>query len=131
MFLFLSARGVLRIHSCSEDFCFQGFLIFFVSHCDICTKLSNRFDVITNWRNISIQNFSLDLRANCSAILVSRLLSVVCIIGLCGLHFSIQVQIENVVFEVDWNQLVLSIPMLQRSRAKDDKISIWDMTVVT
>ena len=64
-------------------------------------------------------------------ILVSRLLTVVGIIGLCGFHFSVQVQIENVVFEIDWNQLVLSIPMLQRSRAKDDKISIWDMTVVT
>ena len=57
--------------------------------------------------------FPLDLRARCSATLVSRLLSVVHIIGLCGLHFSVQVEIENVVFEIHWNELVLSIPAHQ------------------
>ena len=30
MFLFLSTRGILGIHSCSENFCFQGFFIFIV-----------------------------------------------------------------------------------------------------
>ena len=53
--------------------------------------------------------FSLDLRAHCSAIPVSRLLSVVHIIGFCGFHFSVQVEIENVVLEINWNELVLSI----------------------
>ena len=63
--------------------------------------------------------FSLDLRAHCSAILVSRLLtvlrktmiSIVHIVGLCLLHFSVQVEIENVVFEKDWNEFVISMPV--------------------
>ena len=37
--------------------CFQGFLIFFVSHFDICTRLSHWFDVITTWCYTSIQSF--------------------------------------------------------------------------
>ena len=53
--------------------------------------------------------FSLDLRAHCSAISVSRLLtvlrktmiSIVHIVGLCRSHFSIQVEIENIGFEID------------------------------
>ena len=65
--------------------------------------------------------FSLDLRAYCSAIPVSRLLtvlrrpmiSVVHIVGLCRFHFSVQVEIENVVFEIDWNKFALSIPVHQ------------------
>ena len=57
MFLFLSARGVLRIHSHSGNFCFYGFLIFFVSHFDICTRFPNWFDANTNWCYISIQSF--------------------------------------------------------------------------
>ena len=57
MFLFLSARGVLRIHSDSGNFCFQRFFIFIVSHFDICTRFPNWFDVITNWCYISIQSF--------------------------------------------------------------------------
>ena len=40
MFLFFSARWILRIHSDFGNFCFQGFLIFFVSHVDICTRFS-------------------------------------------------------------------------------------------
>ena len=65
--------------------------------------------------------FSLDLRAHCSAILVSRLLTVLCktmisivhIVGLCRFHFSIQVEIENVVFEVVWIVFVLSMTIHQ------------------
>ena len=63
--------------------------------------------------------FSLDLRAHCSAILVSELvtvlrktmISIVHIVGLCGFYFSVQVEIENVVFVKDWNEFVLSIPI--------------------
>ena len=65
--------------------------------------------------------FSLDLRAHWSAVSVSRLLtilrktmiSIVHIVGLCGFYFSIQVEIENVVFETDWNEFILSIPVHQ------------------
>ena len=57
--------------------------------------------------------FSLDLQAHCSAILVSRLLSVVHIVGLRGFHFCVQVEIENVVFEINWNEFVLSMPVHQ------------------
>ena len=39
-----------------------------------------------------------------------RLLSIVHIVGFCGLHFSVQVDIENVVSEINWNKIVLSIP---------------------
>ena len=59
--------------------------------------------------------FSLDLREHCSAIPVSRLLtvlrrtmiSIVHVVGLCRFHFSIQVEIESVVFEMDKNEFVL------------------------
>ena len=57
--------------------------------------------------------FSLDLRAHCSAMLVSRLLSIVHIVGFCGLHFSVQVEVKNVIFEINWNKLILSIPAHQ------------------
>ena len=76
MFLFLSARWILRIHSDSGNFCFQGFLIFFVSLFDICTRFPNWFDVITNGGYNLDSEFSLDLRAHCSGILASRLLTV-------------------------------------------------------
>ena len=56
-FLFVSARGILRIRSDSGNFCFQGFFIFIVSHFDICTRFSNWFDAIANWCYISIQSF--------------------------------------------------------------------------
>ena len=70
---------------------------------------------------ISIQSFSLDLRAHCSVIPVSRLLtvlrktmiSIVLIVGLCRFHFSVRVEIENVVFEIDWIEFVLSMPIYQ------------------
>ena len=65
--------------------------------------------------------FSLDLRAHCSAISVSRLLtvlrktmiSIVHVVGLCRFHFSVEVDVENVVFEIDWNEFVLSMPIHQ------------------
>ena len=53
--------------------------------------------------------FSLDLRAHCSAILVSRLLSIVHIVGFCGNYFSVQAEIENVVFGTNCNMIVLFI----------------------
>ena len=56
---------------------------------------------------------SLDSRAHCSAILVSRLLTIVHTVGLGGFHFSAQVEIENVVFEIGWNEFVLSMPVHQ------------------
>ena len=55
--------------------------------------------------------FSLDLRAHCTAIFVSPMLNIGHIVGLCGFHFSVQVEIENVVFETDWNEFVLSMPV--------------------
>ena len=45
--------------------------------------------------------------------LISRLLSIIHIVGLCGFHFSAQVEIENVVFEMDWNEFVLFMPVHQ------------------
>ena len=57
--------------------------------------------------------FSLDLRAHGSAILVSRLLSVVHSVGFCELHFSIQIEFKNVAFGTNWNKLILSTPAHQ------------------
>ena len=57
--------------------------------------------------------FSLDLQAHCSAMLVSRQLSIVHIAGFCGFHVPAQAEIENVVFEINWNKLVLSVPTHQ------------------
>ena len=56
-FLFLSVCWILWTLSDFGNFCFQGFLIFFVSHFDICTRFPNWFDTITNWCCISIQSF--------------------------------------------------------------------------
>ena len=56
----------------------------------------------------------MDLRAHCSAILVSRLLSVVRIIGFCGFHLSVQVEFENVVFEIHGNEFVSSTGSFNR-----------------
>ena len=106
MFLCLSTRGILRIQSHAGNSCFQKFFIFIISHIDICTGFSNWFDVITSWCNISI-------RTHCSAILDSRLLSVVHINGLCGLYFCVHVEIVGVVFGVSWGEFVLSIPTHQ------------------
>ena len=41
------------------------------------------------------------------------MISIVHIVGLGRIHFSVQVEIENVVFEIDWNKFVLSIPIQQ------------------
>ena len=67
--------------------------------------------------------FSLDLRAHCSAILVSRLMSIVHIVGLSGRHFSVQVDIENVVFEIDWDEFVLSMPIHQFLKMKSHSLT--------
>ena len=37
------------------------------------------------------------------------MISIVHIVGLCRFHFSAQVEIENVVFEINWNEFVLSM----------------------
>ena len=121
MFLFLSAQWILWIHSDSGNFCFQGFLIFFVSHVDICTRSPQLVRCHHQLVLHLDSQFSLNLRAHCSAITVSRLLtvlrkimiSIVHTVGLCWFHFSIQVEIENVVFEKDKNVFVLSMPIHQ------------------
>ena len=58
--------------------------------------------------------FSLDLRAHCSAILVFRLLRVLRkMVGFCRCHLSAQVEIENVVYEIHGNELACSMPIHQ------------------
>ena len=49
--------------------------------------------------------FSMDLHARYYAILVSWLLRIVHNIGLCGLHFFAQIEVEDVLFDADWNEL--------------------------
>ena len=117
MFLSLSARWILRIHSDSGTFCFQGFLIFFVSHFDICTRFTPWFDVITNGCYISIQNFrwtyecvalpssfpTADSSSQDNDQHRSHYWSL--LISLLGW--------KNVVFQKDWNEFVLSMPIHQ------------------
>ena len=53
----LSDRWILLMNCDTGNFCLQWFLIFFVSHFDICMRFPNWFDVLTNWCYISIQSF--------------------------------------------------------------------------
>ena len=39
------------------------------------------------------------------------MISIIHIVGLCRFHFSVQVEIENVVFKMDWDEFVLSMPV--------------------
>ena len=58
--------------------------------------------------------FSLDLRARYSAMLVSKLLRVVRkIVVLCWFHLSAQVEVENFVSEIFKNELFASVPVHQ------------------
>ena len=41
------------------------------------------------------------------------MISIIHIVGLCRFHFSGQAEMENVVFEIDWNEFVLSMPVHQ------------------
>ena len=41
------------------------------------------------------------------------MISIVHIVGLCRFHFSVQVEIENVVSKKDWNEFVLYMPIQQ------------------
>ena len=50
---------------------------------------------------------------HCSAILVSRLVKFVHNSGFFGLHFFAQIEIEDVVFDVDWDELFSSVPTHQ------------------
>ena len=45
-FMFFSTRGILRVHSCSGNLCFQWFLVFIVSHLT-SSRSFNRFNVVT------------------------------------------------------------------------------------
>ena len=111
MLLFLSARGILRIHSDPENFCFQG-----SSSSSFPISTSARDSQLVRCHHQLVQHLDSEfsfLRAHHSAILVSRLLSSVHIVGLCGFHFSIRVEREDVVFEKDWNEFVLSMPVHQ------------------
>ena len=105
-------RWILRVHSDSGSFCFQKFLIFFVSHFDICTRCPQLVRCHHQWVLHFGSAFSSDLRAYCSAIPVFRLLrnlrktmiNIAHIVDLGRFHFSIKVEIDNVVFEIDKNE---------------------------
>ena len=56
-------------------------------------------------------DFSSDLRAHCFAIIISTLLESVHNFGLCGFQFFAQIEIEDVVLDVDWNELLSSVPI--------------------
>ena len=107
MFLFLSTRWTLRIHSDSGNFLIPKVPLLLrvpFRHLHEILQLARCHHQLVLHLDSEL---SLDLRAHCSAIPVSRLLTVLCkimisivhIVGLCRVHFSVQVEIENVVFE--------------------------------
>ena len=63
-FLFFSTRGILRIHSCSGNLCFQRFFVFIVSHFDMVRFIW--LNAITSWGPDPCSELSLDSRAYCS-----------------------------------------------------------------
>ena len=104
----LSARWILRIHSDTWEF-----LLPRVPHLLLRFPFRHLHEILqlVRWNHQLVlhleSEFSSDLRTNCSAIPVSRLLtvlrrimiSIVHIVGLGRVHFSVQVENENVVFE--------------------------------
>ena len=118
MFLFLSASWILRIHSVSGHFCFQNFLIFFVSHFDICTRFPNWFDVINNWNCISIRSFRWTYEhtamsspfPDCSSYDNDQYRS-----NFWSLSISLLETSRNwkYCFEIDWNEFILSVAVQQ------------------
>ena len=104
MILFLSTRGIPRVHSCSVKLCFQRFFIFTISYSGIftdtpmvrcCPNLGPRHD----------PQISLDLRVRCPT----------------AENFSQDwfrwgfisplIKIEEVIFEEEWNELFPAIPI--------------------
>ena len=57
MFLFLSTRGILGVHACPGNLCFQWFFIFTASHLDIFTWDFNWLNVVTSWSQILFRVF--------------------------------------------------------------------------
>ena len=81
----------------------------------------SNFDTLTwhfNWFNCHHQlepdlcsEFSLDLRAHCSAILVSQLLRIFVIMDFLKTFTSVhEIEIEDVLLDLDWNELFSSVP---------------------
>ena len=92
---------VLRFYSCSGNICFQWLFVFIASHFDICTGAS------IGSMPEKCSEFPFDLRAHCSATIVSQLLSIVHNVGFCGFQFFAQIEIEDVVLDVGRNELFL------------------------
>ena len=84
-FMFFSTRGILRVHSCSGNLCFQWFFVFIVSH-----LTSSRCASIGSMASQCVPDpcsaFSSDIRAQCSTTIVSWMLRTIHNVGLCGCH---------------------------------------------
>ena len=116
MFLFLSTCGILRIHSLLWKPLLPMALHL---HRFLYRHLLGAFQLVQCHHQLGpdlCSEFSLDLRTRCSAILVSRLLRIVHNIGFCGFHFFAQVEIEDVVFDADWNELFLPCELTNLSK---------------
>ena len=76
------------------------------------------------WVQHRDSEFSVYLRAHCSAILVPRLLRVLRKnVGVCGVHLSAPVEIENVVFGIHGNELVSSMPVHQFLKMRSSSLT--------
>ena len=115
----LSARWILRIRSDSGNFCLRS------SSSSSFFKSTSARDSFTGSMSSPIgaaSRFRVFVGLTSELIChVSRLLtvlrktviSVFHIVGLCGLHFSNQVEHEYVVFSIDWNEFIHSMPTHQ------------------
>ena len=73
---------------------------------------SSSFPISTSARDSLIGSMSSPIGAT-SRFRVFVGLTSVHVVGLCGFHSSVQVEIENVVVEIDWNDFVLSMAVHQ------------------
>ena len=110
MFLFLSTCGILRIHSCSGNLCFKWFFVFIVlssRHLHVALQLAQCYHQLGP---DPCSEFSSELRAHCSAIIVSQLLRIVHNFCFCGSHFFCSnINLEDIVLDVDQDKLFTSV----------------------
>ena len=104
MFLFLSTCGILRVPSCSGNLCFQWLFIFIVSHFDIFTEHSN---VIKNWDQIYVQSFRWTYERGALPYSFPSCQELFAILVFVDSTSCAQIEIEDAVFGVDWNELFL------------------------
>ena len=116
MFLLLSTGGIIEVQSGLRNFCFQRFFFFLAPHLEIFTWHFNWLDVSTNWRQFPCSQCSLGLRAPLLCHIrfpTSENCSENCSHWCPPWTFSVQVEFQDVVLDVDRDELLSSMPVHQ------------------